>query len=292
MSLKKLTYKLAGVNIDAGNLAVQKIKSLVKKTFDKNVLTGIGSFGSLYSLAEVIKNYKDPVLVQSTDGVGTKLMVAKKMNKFDTIGIDIVCHSCNDILCQGARPLTFLDYIAVNKLKPEQIEQILKGMAKACQENNLSLVGGEMAEMPGVYQTGEVDIVGTITGVVDKEKIVDGSKIKIGDTVIGLGSSGLHTNGYTLARKIFFEKMEFQVTDKIKELDTTLGEALLEPHLSYSQPVLKVLEKYSVHGIAHITGGGLIENPPRVLAKDTILISKKAPGQFCQFLNFCKNTAM
>ena len=275
MPFKKLTYKKAGVDINAGQKAVEKIKTLVKKTFDKNVLTGLGSFGSLYSLKEIMKDYRDPVLVQSIDSVGTKVMVGKLMNQFESLGEDMVGHSCNDILCQGARPITFLDYLAVSKLKPDQIEQIVKGLAKGCKENKISLVGGEMAEMPGVYQPGEFDIVGSITGVVEKDKIIDGSKINIGDTVIGLGSSGLHTNGFSLARKILFEQMEHQVTDKVKELEGSIGDVLLRPHLSYVLPVLKVLEKYSVHGITHITGGGLIENPIRILPKGVNINLKK-----------------
>jgi len=275
MPFKKLTYKKAGVDISAGQKAVEKIKTLVKKTHDKNVMTGLGTFGSLYNLHDFFKEYKNPVLVQSIDSVGTKVMVGKLMKQFDTLGEDMIGHSCNDILCQGAKPITFLDYLAVNKLKPNQMAEIVKGLAKGCKENEMSLVGGEMAELPGVYQPGEFDIVGSITGIVEKDKIIDGSKINIGDTVIGLGSSGLHTNGFSLARKILFEEMEYKVTDKVKELDGTIGEVLLRPHLSYALPVLRVLEKYSVHGITHITGGGLIENPVRILPKGMNIKLKK-----------------
>ena len=201
--MNKIDYKSAGVDIDAGNEAVEKIKDGVKSTFSKNVLTGLGSFGSLYNLRPLLEKYKNPVLVQSIDGVGTKTIIARKLNKFDTIGIDLLSACANDILVMGAKPITFLDYIANDKLKPNRIEEIVSGMIKACKETNVSLVGGETAEMPDTYLPGEHDLVGVITGVVDNDKIITGDTIMPGDAILGLPSNGLHTNGFSLARKLF-----------------------------------------------------------------------------------------
>ena len=263
---KKIDYKSAGVDIDAGNEAVDRIKDGVKSTFTSNVLTGIGSFGSLYDLKPILENYDNPVMVQSIDGVGTKTIVARKLGKFDTIGIDLLSAAANDILVMGARPLTFLDYIANDKLKPEIVEEIVSGMVKACRETGVSLVGGETAEMPDTYLPGEHDIVGIITGVVEKEKIITGENIKPGDVVLGLPSSGLHTNGYSFARKLFFEIGGYDVNDTIPELEKSVGLTLLEPHINYTNHVFSVLDKcIDVKGIAHITGGGLVENIPRIL---------------------------
>ncbi|MBU1131225.1 phosphoribosylformylglycinamidine cyclo-ligase [Patescibacteria group bacterium] len=270
-----ISYKQSGVNIDAGNEAVSRIKDKVKTTFDNNVVTGLGSFGAMYDLSEIVKKYKKPILAQSIDGVGTKLKVAKMAGKFESIGEDIVNHSCNDILCQGARPLTFLDYIAADKIEPKEIEEIVFGMAKACKENSVSLIGGETAEMPGVYEKGEHDIAGCITGIVEKDKIITGDKIQEGDLVLGLGSSGLHTNGFSLVRKIFFEMNNYTVDSQFEELHFSLGKELLTPHRNYANPVLKVLDEYEVKGIAHITGGGLIENIPRVLPQGLSVEIKK-----------------
>lgn len=259
-------YKNAGVNIDAGNEVVRRIKSDVASTHTKAVLTGIGSFGGLYDIGEIIKIYTKPVLVQSIDGVGTKLSVARMMNKYDTVGEDIVNHCCDDLLAMGARSLTFLDYVAHDKLDPNVMEAMVSGMSKACRENGVSLLGGETAEMPGTYAQGEHDIAGCITGVVEKDKIVTGEKIKDGDIIIGLPSSGLHTNGFSLARKVLFEMGGHKVDSYIDELGMTIGEALLKVHINYSNPVLEMLDTdIDIHGIAHITGGGFIENIPRVL---------------------------
>jgi phosphoribosylformylglycinamidine cyclo-ligase len=264
--MNKIDYKSAGVDIDAGNEAVEKIKDGVKSTFSKNVLTGLGSFGSLYDLKPLLENYKNPVLVQSIDGVGTKTIVARKLNKFDTIGIDLLSACANDILVMGARPLTFLDYIANDKLKPNRIEEIVSGMIKACKESNVSLVGGETAEMPDTYLPGEHDLVGVITGVVDKDKIITGDTIMPGDSILGLPSNGLHTNGYSLARKLFFDVGKYNVNDTIDELPKSVGLTLLEPHINYTNHVFTVLDNgIPIKGIAHITGGGLIENIPRVV---------------------------
>jgi len=262
----KIDYKSAGVNIDAGNEAVNRIKDGVKSTFTSNVLTGIGSFGSLYDLKPILENYDNPVMVQSIDGVGTKTIIARKLGKFNTIGIDLLSAAANDILVMGARPLTFLDYIANDKLNPEIVEEIVSGMVKACKETNVSLVGGETAEMPDTYLPGEHDLVGIITGVVEKEKIITGKNIKPGDVLLGLPSSGLHTNGYSFARKLFFEIGGYDVNNTIPELEKSIGLTLLEPHINYTNHVFATLDAgIDVKGIAHITGGGLIENIPRIL---------------------------
>ena len=264
--MSKIDYKSAGVDIDAGSEAVDRIKDNVKSTFTPNVMTGLGSFGSLYDLKSVLKEYENPVMVQSIDGVGTKTIIARKLKKFDTVGIDLLSACANDILVMGARPLTFLDYIANDKLKPEIIEQIVSGMVKACKNTGVSLVGGETAEMPDTYLPGEHDLVGVITGVVEKDKIITGERIQPGDIVLGLPSSGLHTNGYSLARKLFFEIGEYDVHDTIPELEKSVGLTLMEPHINYTNHVFAVLEKeINVKGVAHITGGGMIENIPRIL---------------------------
>jgi phosphoribosylformylglycinamidine cyclo-ligase len=254
------------VDIDAGNEAVDRIKDSVKSTFTSNVLTGLGSFGSLYDLKPILEKYDNPVMVQSIDGVGTKTIIARKLGKFDTIGIDLLSAAANDILVMGARPLTFLDYIANDKLNPETVEEIVSGMVKACKSTGVSLVGGETAEMPDTYLPGEHDLVGIITGVVEKEKIITGENIKPGDVVLGLPSNGLHTNGYSFARKLFFEIGGYDVNDIIPELEKSIGLTLLEPHINYTNHVFASLDAgIDVKGIAHITGGGLVENIPRIL---------------------------
>lgn len=262
-------YKQSGVDIEAGNEAVRLMKGDVATTHTSSVLTGIGSFGGLYDLSDIIKNYKNPVLVQSIDGVGTKLSVARLMNKYDTVGEDIVNHCCDDLLAMGAKSLTFLDYVAHDKLNPKVMVDMVAGMAKACRESGVSLIGGETAEMPGVYANGEHDIAGCVTGVVEKDKIITGEKIKEGDILLGFPSSGLHTNGFSLARKILLNIAGHSVDTQVKELGMTVGEALLKVHVNYSNPVLDILGNgVDVRGIAHITGGGFIENIPRVLPKD------------------------
>ena len=230
-----LNYKSSGVDIDAGNESVERIKPIVKETFTPSVVTGLGTFGAMYE-ASWLKDYQRPVLVQSTDSVGTKIKVASMMGSFESIGADMVGHSCGDILCQGARPLTFLDYLAFSKVKPKQVEEIVRGMAKACKEVKMSLIGGEVAELPGVYEANEFDVVGTILGVVEKDKIITGDKIEKGDVVLGLGSDGLHTNGFSLARKIFFEDGGYTVDSHFEELHFSLGKELLVPHRNYAKP--------------------------------------------------------
>ena len=262
----KIYYKSAGVNIDAGNEAVDRIKDKVESTFTPNVIAGLGSFGSLYDLKPILEAYNNPVMVQSIDGVGTKTIIARKMGKFDTIGIDLLSACANDILVMGARPLTFLDYIANDKLSPDIVEEIISGMVKACKDTGVSLVGGETAEMPDTYLPGEHDLVGVITGVVEKDKIITGESIKPGDVVLGLPSNGPHTNGYSFARKLFFDVGGYSVNDIIPELEKSVGLTLLKPHINYTNHVFAMLDAgVEVKGIAHITGGGLIENIPRIL---------------------------
>ncbi len=262
-------YKAAGVDIETGNEAVKRIKPLVEKTFTPAVQTQVGAFGSCFDLKSLLNDYNHPLLVQSIDGVGTKIKVARMMNRFDTIGIDLVSATANDILVMGAKPLTLLDYIAADKLNPEIIEQIITGMSQACCEHQIALVGGETAEMPGTYRDGEYDLAGIITGVVEKDKVITGNSIAPGDLVFGIHASGLHTNGYSLARKLFLEVASLNVDSYHPELQCTVGEALLEPHLNYTNPILHALsEGAEIKGMAHITGGGFIDNIPRILPKN------------------------
>lgn len=269
-----INYKTSGVDIDAGNESVNRIKSIVKETFTKNVVTDLGSFGAMFN-ASLLKKYKEPVIVQSIDSVGTKIMIAEMMKKYESIGEDMVGHSCGDILCQGAKPLTFLDYLAFSKVKPKQVEEIIRGMSRACKEVGMSLIGGEIAELPGVYAQNEFDVVGSVLGVVEKDKIITGDNIKEGDVVLGLRSSGLHTNGFSLVRKIFFEVNDYTVDSQFEELHFSLGKELLTPHRNYSKSVLPLLDRHEIKGIAHITGGGLIENVPRILPEGLSVEIKK-----------------
>ncbi|MCK8826881.1 phosphoribosylformylglycinamidine cyclo-ligase [Natroniella acetigena] len=262
-----LSYKDAGVDIEAGDKAVAKLKDDVQATFGPEVLTGLGGFGALF--APDLTDYQQPVLVSGTDGVGTKLKVAFMMEEHNTVGIDLVAMCVNDILAQGARPLFFLDYLATGKLDPDHVAEIVKGITAGCKQSEAALIGGETAEMPDFYQAGEYDLAGFVVGIVDKDKIITGDEIKPGDQIIGLGSNGIHSNGYSLVRKVFFEKAGYGVNDQIDELGTTLGEELLKPTRIYVKPVLKLLEEYQIKGVAHITGGGLIENLPRILPDET-----------------------
>jgi len=275
--MASIDYKAAGVDVEAGNEAVRSIKKAVESTFSPQVLTGIGSFGAMFDIKELLNSYEHPVLVQSIDGVGTKMMVAKMMQKFDTIGMDLVSATTNDILVLGAKPLTLLDYIANDKLNPKIVEEIIKGMVIACIDNGISLVGGETAEMPGTYLPGELDLVGVVTGVVEKSKAIEGKAIAVGDIVATLPSSGLHTNGYSLARKLLFEIAGYNVDSKFQDFSHSLGEELLTPHLNYTKPILNILENnITIKGMAHITGGGLLENIPRILPKNcSVEIHKK-----------------
>ncbi|HLC79143.1 MAG TPA: phosphoribosylformylglycinamidine cyclo-ligase [archaeon] len=278
-----MDYKSSGVDIDAGNSAENLIGKAVKKTYNAQVVSGVGGFGAVFSLAKVTK-MKNPLLVSTVDGVGTKVKIAAASGKWDSVGADIVNHCSNDILAMGARPLFFLDYIASSKISPGQVNSIIQGMAQACKDLDCPLIGGETAEMPAVYMPGESDIAGCMIGVVEKGKMIDYSKIKPGDVMIGLQSSGLHTNGYSLARKVLFEKAGYKIDDYVQEAGGYLGEILLRVHKSYSNSVLALLQKVKVKGIAHITGGGLEENVPRILPPGAIAkydySSIKVPGIF------------
>ncbi len=258
------SYKEAGVNLKAGDETVEKIKRHVKSTFNKHVLAGIGHFGAFYELD--IKKYKQPVLVSSVDGVGTKLKIAIRMNVHDTIGQDLVNHCVNDIAVCGAEPLYFMDYLAFGKLNPSIAESIIKGFSIACKENNISLIGGETAEMPGVYDETDYDISGTIVGIVEKENILDGKNVTSGDILIGFKSSGLHTNGYSLARKVLLEK--FDLEEKPEELENSLGAELLKIHKSYLSLIRELHSRNLVKAFSHITGGGILGNTKRVVPEN------------------------
>jgi phosphoribosylformylglycinamidine cyclo-ligase len=262
-----MDYKASGVDIDAGNETVRRIKALARSTFTSGVLSEIGSFGGLFRLDTT--GWKDPILVSSADGVGTKLKLAFMMNQHRTIGVDLVNHCVNDILVQGARPLFFLDYLATGRLQPEIAEQVVDGLARACRDNGCALLGGETAEMPGFYADGEYDLAGFIVGVVDGERLVDGRGVAAGDVLIGLPSTGLHTNGYSLARRIAFEHLGLTADAGVPELGGTVGDALLTPHRSYLHAVYPLVAKGAIKGMAHITGGGITDNLPRILPPGT-----------------------
>ena len=262
-----MDYKTSGVDIDAGNETVRRIKRLAKATFTPGVLSDIGSFGGLFKLDTAA--FKEPVLVSSADGVGTKLKVAFMANRHRTIGADLVNHCVNDILVQGATPLFFLDYLATGRLSPDVAEQIVEGIAKACTDNGCALLGGETAEMPGFYNDGEYDVAGFIVGAVDRSQIVDGRSIAVGDVLLGLPSSGLHTNGYSLARKIAFDELKLKIDSHVPELGETIGDAFLRTHRSYLPVIKPLLGKGTIKGMAHITGGGITDNLPRVLPPGT-----------------------
>jgi len=269
-----MDYKQAGVDIDAGSETVRRITRLARATFTPGVLSEIGSFGGLFRLDPDL--YRDPVLVASADGVGTKLKVAFLANRHDTVGRDLVNHCVNDILVQGARPLFFLDYLATGKLTPAVAEQVVAGIADACRANGCALLGGETAEMPGFYADGEYDLAGFIVGVVERDRVVDGSTIVPGDLLLGLPSTGLHTNGYSLARRIVFEQLGLGVDDAMPGLGTPVGEALLAVHRSYLSVVAPLLEQPGlVGGLAHITGGGITDNLPRILPAGTAAVIRR-----------------
>jgi phosphoribosylformylglycinamidine cyclo-ligase len=260
--LANTDYRDAGVDIDAGNETVRRIKDLARKTYTPGVVSGVGSFGGLFALDPAVF---DPVLVASADGVGTKLKLAFMSGVHDTIGVDLVNHCVNDILVQGARPLFFLDYLATGRLAPDVAEQIVRGMAHACRDNGCALLGGETAEMPGFYAAGEYDVAGFIVGLVSRSKIIDGRSIVAGDTLIALPSSGLHTNGYSLARQIVFERLRLRIDSHVPELGETVADALMRPHRSYLKDITPLLDRGWIKGMAHITGGGITENLPRTL---------------------------
>src|SRR5581483_4784540 len=258
-----MDYRQAGVDIDAGNETVRRIKSLARSTFTPGVLSEIGAFGGLFRLDR--DRCEEPVLVSSADGVGTKLKVAFMTGRHDTVGADLVNHCVNDILVQGALPLFFLDYLATGRLSPDVAEQVITGVARGCRENGCALLGGETAEMPGFYADGEYDIAGFIVGLVDRRKVIDGRTIVPGDVLIGLPSAGLHTNGYSLARRVLFDIAQWKPDKYVPDLKMTVADALLAPHRSYLAYVKPLLESGAVKGLAHITGGGITENLPRTL---------------------------
>ncbi len=260
------TYKQSGVDIDAGNEFVRRIKPLVRSTFRPEVLADLGGFGGLFKLQA--ERYKEPVLVSGTDGVGTKLKVAFMMDRHDTVGIDLVAMCVNDIAVSGAEPLFFLDYFATGKLAVSKGEAVVRGIAEGCRQAGCALIGGETAEMPSFYPEGEYDLAGFAVGVVDKPKIIDGATIKPGDAVVGLASTGLHSNGYSLARRALFEEGQLNIRSKLVDLDRPLGDVLLTPTRIYAKQVLALAAEFPVKGIAHITGDGLTENLPRVFPKD------------------------
>ena len=261
----KSRYSEAGVDIDKGNAFVSAIKGMVKETHGRGVLSDIGGYSGLFSIGN--NDLKDPVLVSSTDGVGTKLNIAKMCNRHDTIGIDLVAMCANDVIVCGAKPLFFLDYFSMGKLELEVATEVVKGIAKGCKYSKCALIGGETAEMPGLYQTGDYDLAGFVVGIADRNDIIDGSEIGVGNKIIGLASSGIHSNGYSLVRKIFFEELNHSVDDVIEELGCTVGEELLRPTRIYVDSILKVLRNYKLNGLVHNTGGGFIDNVPRILPK-------------------------
>lgn len=282
----KLSYKTSGVNISKAEKFVNQLKPLVKDTFTKSVLSGIGNFGAFYDAS--FKNYKNPVLVSSVDGVGTKIKIAAALNKYDTVGEDLVNHCVNDIAVCGATPLYFMDYFATGKLDNNNAFQLIKGIVRGCINNGCSLIGGETAEMPGIYSKNDFDLAGSIVGVVEKNKIIDKENVRIGDILIGLESNGLHTNGYSLVRKIFNKTSYYKKF--YKELDTTLGDELLKVHKSYLSIIKKSLLKFKIKSISHITGGGIEGNTKRVIPKDRKLSVQWDSWQRPEIFNLIQRT--
>ena len=269
---KKITYKDAGVDIKKADEAIEMSKKEISSTFNKNVLSSIGGFGSMYSLKDILNNFEDPVLVQSIDGVGTKMSVAMAAENFQFIGHDLVNACCNDVAATGAEPLTFLDYVAGSSLNKNIVSDVIKSVAHECKEHGVCLVGGETAEMPGTYHKDEYDLVGVATGVVERKNIVDGSSVKPGDVAVGVFSNGLHTNGYSLARKLIFETLGLSTSDILPGYNISIEDCLLAPHMNYSSLIKQTLkEGINIKSISHITGGGLVDNIPRVVPKNVSL---------------------
>jgi len=271
--VKKYSYKEAGVDVDQGDDFVRSIKSMVEGTFRPDVLTKLGGFAGCVSLN--LQRYKKPVLVSSTDGVGTKLKIALAMNRHDTVGIDLVAMCVNDIIVIGARPLFLLDYLAVSKLDPNRAKKVVGGIVKGCLEAECSLIGGETAEMPGFYKKGEYDLAGFAVGILEEDQIIDGSGIRIGDRLIGIASSGLHSNGFSLVRKVLLERHKLDLRRRVAEIGERLGETLLRPTRIYVKTILNLLKDFSLHGMAHITGGGITGNLPRILPKGCKAVIRK-----------------
>ncbi len=283
-------YAEAGVDIDKANRLVEKIKPIVASTFKKGVLTEIGGFAGMFAMD--IEEFEQPVLVSSTDGVGTKLKIAIDSGIHDTVGIDLVAMCVNDILVCGARPLFFLDYFSTGKLEPEVGEAVIKGIAEGCKQANCSLIGGETAEMPGLYKEGDYDLAGFSVGVVDRKKIIDGSDIGVGNIIVGLASSGLHSNGFSLVRKIFFEDMGLGVQDTVEDLgNQPLAEILLTPTKIYVNTIFRILKEYKINGMVHITGGGLLENIPRILPQSCKAVIEKSSWEMHPIFKFLQKKA-
>lgn len=282
-----ITYKDAGVDIDAGNLFVQKIKPYVKSTFRPEVLTHIGGFGGLFAL----KKYRKPVLVSGTDGVGTKLRIAFLMDRHDTVGIDLVAMCVNDIIVTGAEPLFFLDYFATGKLKPDKHADIVKGIAAGCRQAGCALIGGETAEMPSFYGEDEYDLAGFAVGIAEKDRIIDGSRIKSGDMIIGIASSGLHSNGYSLVRKTLLDTAGYSLDERLPELGRPLGEVLLTPTRIYAKTVRTLIRSFDIKGMAHITGGGITENLPRILPRGVKAVIHKGTWDIHPIFHLIKQKA-
>ncbi len=280
-----MKYKDSGVNIEKASRIKKKLAGLAGATWGADVLSEIGHFGGLFSLP---RGYEEPVLVSSVDGVGTKVMVAKMAGRYDTVGQDLVNHCANDILVQGAVPLFFLDYIAAGSLEDSVVIGLVEGLSKACRENDCALIGGETAEMPGLYRGSEFDLAGCIVGVVEKKKIIDGSRIKSGDVVFAFPSTGLHTNGYSLVRRIVFTKLELSIGDCIDEFGCTLEEELLKVHASYVHPINDLMQRCEVKGLAHITGGGVVDNIPRILPHDCDAVLRKGTWPVPPIFTFLK----
>ncbi|MCL2760347.1 MAG: phosphoribosylformylglycinamidine cyclo-ligase [Desulfuromonadales bacterium] len=285
--MSKITYKDSGVDIDAGNSFVNLIKPLVKATSRPEVMTDIGGFGGLFALSP--NKYNNPVLVSGTDGVGTKLKIAFMADKHDTVGIDLVAMCVNDIVVQGAEPLFFLDYLATGKLLPEKAAEIVKGISAGCIQAGCALIGGETAEMPGFYSDDEYDLAGFSVGVVERNKLIDGSSVTVGNKIIGIASSGLHSNGYSLVRKVIFDHMGLSIDSQLPGTGKTVAEELLTPTKIYAKSVLNLLKSFTINGIAHITGGGLVENIPRILPRNCKAVIKKGTWEIPPIFETIKN---
>ncbi|MEE8044788.1 MAG: phosphoribosylformylglycinamidine cyclo-ligase [Thermodesulfobacteriota bacterium] len=283
--MAKTTYKSSGVDIDAGNLFVDLIRPLAKTTANKHVLGKLGGFSGAYELP---KKYKNPILLAAADGVGTKLKIAFMTGRFDTVGIDLVAMNVNDIVTCGAEPLFLLDYIATSKLNPKEGAEIVKGIVEGCKQAGCALLGGETAEMPGFYKKDEFDLAGFVVGIVDKEQVIDGSDVKAGDAVIGIASSGLHSNGYSLARKVLLGRKKYKLSDKPKPLKRSLANELLEPTRIYVKSILNLRKSFQIKAAAHITGGGLLENIPRVLPKNCAVEMDSSTWQIPSIMELIK----
>jgi phosphoribosylformylglycinamidine cyclo-ligase len=285
----KSAYAAAGVDIDAQEKGLARVKKLARSTFTPGVLTEIGSFGGLFQ--PDLAGMTEPVLVASADGVGTKLVVARMAGDYSSVGRDLVNHCVNDVLVQGAEPLFFLDYLGAGVLEPEKMVELVSGVADGCRENGCALLGGETAEMPGFYQPGDYELVGFIVGLVDRPKVLDGSKVRTGDVLVGLPSSGLHTNGYSLARKVVFEQAGLGIADSAPwEKKRTVGQVLLAPHLSYLKPIRPLLGHAALHGMAHVTGGGITDNLPRILPADTHALIRVGSWPVPELFHFLQET--